>query len=103
MDARSGNRWMAALLAIGISAGFVLPAAPAEASRKSEKTWRYLTYGSGGLTAYGLARGKSGLALLGAAGTAYSYSRWRRDVRNRHRHRPRHARHVRYYRHAYYR
>lgn len=99
MSSRSGSRWMAALLAAGISVGFVLPGAPAEASRRSEKTWRYLTYGAGGLTAYGLVKKKSGLALLGAAGTAYSYSRWKRDVRNRHRR----ARHTRHYRRAHYR
>jgi len=105
MSTRWGTRWVALLLTLGICAGVVLPVAPAHASRHSERTWRYLTYGAGGLTAYGLLKKKSGLALLGAAGTAYSYSRWKRDVRNRHRHARygRRSRYTRVYRRAYYR
>lgn len=85
MNTRSCNKWTAAVLTLAIAITCLLPAVPASASRRSERTWRYLTYGAGALTGYGIVRGKGGLALLGAAGTAYSYSRWRRDVRNRHR------------------
>lgn len=105
MNTRSCNKWTAAVLTLATGIGCLLPAVPTSASRRSERTWRYLTYGAGALTGYGIARGKGGLALLGAAGTAYSYSRWRRDIRNRHRWERgrRSTRYTRYHRRRHYR
>jgi len=94
------HRVYAAALAAIVGAGALLTsAATALASRHSERTWRYLTYGLGGVTAYGAVKGSPTIALLGAAGTAYSYSRWRGDVKRRHRY----ERYHRYRRYRYYR
>lgn len=83
---------LATCMALGVLLTTISPAFA------KESTWRGLTYGAGAATLYGAATHKPGLALLGAAGTAYSYSRWKRDVRNRHRRQRWHHRH-RYYRH----
>jgi hypothetical protein len=75
---------VAAALAAVIGLGTVaMTAAPAQA--RSEDTWRALTYGLGGLTAYGAVKRSPTIALLGAAGTYYAYTRWKKSVRDRHR------------------
>jgi hypothetical protein len=73
---------LAAVMSLGLVCGLV---APAQARGGGESTWRGLTYGLGGVTAYGAVKRSPTIALLGAAGTAYSYSRWRKAVRDRHR------------------
>ncbi len=95
------TRFRALALAIVMSLGVLLIGiAPASAS--NESTWRGLTYGLGGVTAYGAVKRSPTIAILGAAGTAYSYSRWRKAVRDRHRrYGYRYRRHYRHYHHYY--
>lgn len=97
------TRFHAAALAAVMSIGMVTASiAPAQA-RGGESTWRGLTYGLGGVTAYGAVKRSPTIAILGAAGTAYSYSRWKRAERDRHRrehyYRSRRHHYYRHYRH----
>ncbi len=93
---------LAAVTAVGAIAAAAVPA-----RADSEGTWRALTYGLGGLTAYGAVKRSPTMAIIGAAGTAYSYSRWKRAVRDRHRREAYYRYRVRgyrgYYRPGYYR
>ena len=95
------TKFHAAALAAVMSMGTVAASiAPAQA-RGGESTWRGLTYGLGGVTAYGAVKRSPTIAILGAAGTAYSYSRWKRAERDRHR-RERYYRSRRHYRHYHH-
>ena len=99
MKTRILSATLAVIMALGV---LLVPAArPAEASRKSEKTWRYLTYGGAALGAYGFLSGHKTLGWLGAGAAGYGYYRWHKDTRNRHHRQARYR--TRYYRHRYYR
>jgi len=78
-------RW-ARSLSLGLAgfsaAGAVLMgAAPAAAESSRERNNRIATYALGAGTAYAAVKGKTGLALLGAAGTYYTYRQWK-DAQN---------------------
>lgn len=68
----------AALMAFGAAAP--MAARADDASRQKNKNqWRNLAYGSAALTAYGLLKHDKTLTILGAAGTAYTASRYEKD------------------------
>ena len=74
----------------------------AMADQKSKNNWRNLAIGSGALGVYGLASHQGGLALLGAAGAAYSANRYEQDRHHQSQaqRRWRHEHYHRYYGHA---
>ena len=93
---KNTNRWIALSLMLVMVAGSLCPImlGRAEASTKGR---RNTAIGLGILTGVALVKGKTGLAVAGALGTAYAYHRYRKgkkaDIRRRnawarsHRHR----------------
>ena len=78
------KRFVSALMVGAMSLGLVTIAAPRPAHAASEKTWRLLTYGAAAATAYGVVKKNTTIGLIGAAGTALSYSKWKKAVKDRH-------------------
>ena len=74
---KNTNRWIALSLLLGILLGSLSPAmmTSAEASTKGR---RNTAIGLGILTGVALVKGKTGLAVAGALGTAYAYHRYRK-------------------------
>ena len=79
------------LAAVLLSAGLILPGqANAQSSRKkalhhrqqTKNNWRNAAIGSGAVGIYGLVKHDTALTALGAAGTAYSLSRYEHDRRS---------------------
>lgn len=54
----------------------------AMADQKSKNTWRNAAIGAGVVTGYGLLHHNKTVTILGAAGTAYSASRYEKDRHN---------------------
>jgi hypothetical protein len=84
---RTKQRISATLLAfvLGIGSLTLAAAKPAQASRNSEKLWRYGTYLGTLGTGAALLKNKDTWALVGAGVTALSYSQWKKSVNRRHR------------------
>lgn len=95
-------RFYSGALAAIMGVGTLLAGAVPAHARGGEDTWKYLTYGLGAATVYGAVKRNPTIALIGAAGTAYSYSRWKKAVRDRHRREYYYRSRVRGYR-SYYR
>lgn len=74
---------LALLAAFGI--GAVAPGAThadPNSRQKSKNQWRNAAIGSGAVAAYGLLKGNKTATVLGAAGAAYSASRYEKDRRS---------------------
>lgn len=74
---KNTNRWIAVSLLLVLLAGSLSPLmmGRAEASTKGR---RNVAIGLGILTGVALVKGKTGLAVAGALGTAYAYHRYRK-------------------------
>lgn len=81
---KQANRRIALALlgVIGFSSfsGLMMPAAQA-----SHKKWRNYALGGAAVTGYGLLKHKKGVAVVGALGTAYAYSRYRKGKKSHNR------------------
>ena len=102
---KNTNRWIALSLLLGILLGSLSPAmmTSAEASTKGR---RNTAIGLGILTGVALVKGKTGLAVAGALGTAYAYHRYRKGKKADRRRaawwRSHHGHHYGYYRGHHY-
>lgn len=77
------NQIVSAALALMLGLGLIgFSARPAAAD--SEDTWRMVTYGAAGATAYGLVKKKPIIAIAGAAGTYLAYRKWKSEINRRH-------------------
>jgi hypothetical protein len=76
-------RFTAGLLVAALAAGMMTVGSPqARASSNGRKNF---AIGLGGLAAYGLLRGKTGVGLLAAGGAAYAYKRYNDARKQEHR------------------
>ncbi len=69
-------------LALALTIGTLGFSHSASADQKSKNTWRNATIGSSVITGYGLLHHNKTVTILGAAGTAYSASRYEKDRHN---------------------